>query len=415
MDNVNVMDRTRHLLQSVFGYSDFRPLQEDVIASVLSRKDTLLVMPTGAGKSLCYQVPALIFDGLTVVVSPLISLMKDQVDVLRDRGVSAQYYNSTLGKDDKAAVLAALGDGTVKLLYVAPEALQRKKLLEVLDTGGVSLLAVDEAHCISDWGHDFRRFYRRLLELRDRWPHAVCLACTATATPVVRDDVCGQLRLSEVFVGGFDRPNLFLEVEEKDSYGVFPGAAGALKIIEEFKNDSGIIYCFTRRKTESLSELLKQKGYSVDYYHAKLDAPSRARVQEAWMRGETKIIVATIAYGMGIDKPDIRYVIHADLPRDMESYYQQIGRAGRDGLPSKCLLLWSSGDLHSLSYMMMNKTHERRIEAMRLLRQLLDYVYYSQGCRRIPLLGYFGQDYRSAPCGMCDYCCVEGTVSHAML
>ena len=394
------MNRAQSILKDVFGFEKFWPLQERIIVHLLQKKDALVVMPTGGGKSLCYQIPGMLFDGLTIVVSPLISLMKDQVDQLKEYGVPALFLNSTLSAAEYRENVAKLRGGQIKLLYLAPEALLAPRTLALLKDLKVDCLAVDEAHCISQWGHDFRPEYRQLAEVRAAFPDACCVALTATATPRVREDICQCLKIDNqsVFVGSFNRPNLFLEVVPKEK-----PLDRILDILEWYSNESGIIYCATRRQTEEIHVALDQRGYAVRPYHAGLTEEERTENQELFRRDDVRIIVATIAFGMGINKPNVRFVIHYDLPGSIENYYQEIGRAGRDGLKSHCLLLFSYGDLHKIRYFIAQKTEEEQRVANILLSQLLGFAE-TDLCRRVPLLHYFGETEVAERCGMCDNC-----------
>lgn len=392
--------QAKNALQNVFGYEDFRPLQEDVISQVLNKEDALVIMPTGGGKSLCYQIPALIFDGLTIVVSPLISLMKDQVEQLRQYDIPAIYLNSSLSPEEYQQNIAQLKRKEVKLLYLAPETLLMPKTQELLANQQVDLFTIDEAHCISEWGHDFRPDYRQLTEVRKSFPDATCLALTATATPRVREDIKSILELddSETFLASFDRKNLFLKVADKDD-----PLEQTLDFLYTRKKQSGIIYCFSRRQVEELYMELKKEGHSVKPYHAGLSKGVRARNQEAFIRDDVSIIVATIAFGMGIDKPNVRFVVHYDMPKNIESYYQQIGRAGRDGLRSDCLLLYSRSDKQKIQYFINQKEGKEKEVAEKHLKDLMAYLETTD-CRRTPLMKYFGEDYENEECGMCDNC-----------
>src|SRR5512139_3494880 len=345
------------LLKTTFGYDTFRPLQQEVIENVLARRDTLAVMPTGGGKSLCYQIPSLLLSGLTVVVSPLISLMKDQVEQLRAFGVPSVFLNSSLSPQEYQENMDYVKRGEVKLLYVAPETLLTPRILSLLAGLKVDLLTIDEAHCISEWGHDFRPEYRQLVEVRKRFPDAVCLALTATATARVRQDIRSTLKFltTNEFVASFNRENLYIEVVPKRE-----PVAQTIKILERHKDQSGIIYCFSRKQVDDLAAYLLSKGYSVRPYHAGLEDTQRRRNQEDFIRDDVQIIVATIAFGMGINKPNVRFVIHYDLPKSVEGYYQEIGRAGRDGLPSHCLLLYSYGDASKIRYFIDQKEGPER-------------------------------------------------------
>ncbi len=392
------MDRARSILKSVFGYDSFWPLQGEIISHVLEGKDALVVMPTGGGKSICYQVPALVFNGLTVVVSPLISLMKDQVDQLRECGVPAACLNSTLDPQQYRRNVDDVRRDRVKLLYVAPEALMTTRVQALLSSTEVSCLAVDEAHCISDWGHDFRPEYRQLAGIRSRWPQAVCMALTATATERVRRDIRTSLQIeARDFIGSFNRPNLYLEVVQKEG-----PRRQLLNFMKEHSDETGIIYCFSRQQTEDLTAFLNAEGYSARPYHAGLSDDERTSNQELFIRDDIQVIVATIAFGMGINKPNVRFVVHYDLPKNIESYYQEIGRAGRDGLPAHCLLLFGYGDLRKIRHFITQKNDHEQMVAGILLNALLGYAE-TELCRRVPLLGYFEEAY-SGNCGMCDNC-----------
>ena len=332
--------RAKNILKTVFGYDGFVSLQRDVIENILSGRDTLAVMPTGGGKSLCYQVPALIFDGITIVVSPLISLMKDQVEQLTEVGVSAVLLNSSLPTHAYRQNVERLKRGEAKLLYIAPESLLKPATLDLLRSIPVSCLAIDEAHCISEWGSDFRPEYRQLARARKNFPSSVCIALTATATEKVRADIldCLGFTDSAEFVAGFDRENLFIKVERKEN---------PLRQIRGFLSrvptESGIIYCTTRKKVDELSSALVSEGFPAVPYHAGLTETERERNQDLFVRDEVRIIVATIAFGMGINKSNVRFVLHHDLPGNIESYYQEIGRAGRDGMRAECLSSFLSG------------------------------------------------------------------------
>jgi ATP-dependent DNA helicase RecQ len=392
------------ILKDTFGYSTFRPLQREVIENVLALRDTLAIMPTGGGKSLCYQIPALLFEGLTVVVSPLISLMKDQVEQLHALGIPALFLNSSLSPEAYQENMDYIRRGEVKLLYVAPETLLTPRLFSLLADVRIDCLTIDEAHCISEWGHDFRPEYRQLVDVRRRFPRAVCLALTATATPRVRDDIRSSLGFttSNEFIASFNRENLFIEVAPKrDAY------IQTCHFLERFKDQSGIIYCFSRRQVDELTGALANKGYSVRPYHAGLEDDERRRNQEAFSRDDVQIIVATIAFGMGINKPNVRFVVHYDLPKSIESYYQEIGRAGRDGLPSHCLLLYSYSDVAKLRYFINQKEGDERHVADQHLDAMVRYAEDEINCRRKPLLNYFGEPYSIQNCGNCDNCNAE--------
>ncbi|MEX0994534.1 MAG: DNA helicase RecQ [Balneolaceae bacterium] len=392
--------QVQKILRDTFGYEQFRPLQEEVIGKILDKKDTLVIMPTGGGKSLCYQIPALIFDGLTIVISPLISLMKDQVEQLQEFGVSAVYLNSTLTPEQYKSNISRLKNGTAKLLYVAPETLLMSRTRKLLSLLNIDCFTIDEAHCISEWGHDFRPDYRQLSEIKKDFPSAVCLALTATATPRVREDIRNSLAMSEseTYVASFDRKNLFLKIADKDD-----PLEQVLDFLYTRVNQSGIIYCFSRRQVNELYHDLKEEGYAVRPYHAGLSEQDRTRNQEAFIRDDINIIVATVAFGMGINKPDVRYVIHHDMPQNIESYYQQIGRSGRDGIRADCLLLYSYSDTQKINYFIKQKEGEEKTIARRHLKAMVDYLETDQ-CRRKPLLAYFGEEYTKDSCGMCDNC-----------
>jgi ATP-dependent DNA helicase RecQ len=389
------------ILKDTFGYDTFRPLQHEVIENILASRDTLAIMPTGGGKSLCYQIPALLLDGLTLVVSPLIALMKDQVDQLRANGVPALFLNSTLSPQAYRENMGWIRDGSAKLLYMAPETLLTERIFALLSTVKLSLLTIDEAHCISEWGHDFRPEYRQLVSVRQRYPQAVCLALTATATQRVRSDIKSSLNFSQSneFVASFNRENLFIEVAPK-----IDALEQTLQFLKRFKDQSGIIYCFSRRQVDELSAYLATKGYSVRPYHAGLEDSERRANQEAFIRDDIQIIVATIAFGMGINKPNVRFVVHYDLPKSVEGYYQEIGRAGRDDLPAHCLLLYGYGDVAKLRYFIDQKEGDERQVAVRHLDAIVRYAEDGFNCRRKPLLAYFGEAYTTGNCKNCDNC-----------
>ena len=379
----------RDLLKQHFGYDAFRPLQEEIIESVLQGRDTLVIMPTGGGKSLCYQLPALRLDGLTLVISPLIALMKDQVDALKANGLPAEIINSTLTYAEIARVQRQAQQGDLKILYLAPERLALPDFRMWLDTLRVSMVAVDEAHCISEWGHDFRPDYRTLGGLRRAMPRVPFIALTATATERVRRDIASQLGLNEPqrFVASFDRPNLHYEVRPKQR-----AFDQLVRLLRERRGESAIIYCYSRKDTEELSDRLRDEGFSALPYHAGMDAETRRRNQERFIRDEVDVIAATIAFGMGIDKPDVRLVVHQELPKSLEAYYQQTGRAGRDGLPSECVLFYSYGDKIKQDFFIdriEDRTEKRN--AQRKLGQVIDYCQL-RTCRRRFLLEYFGDE-----------------------
>jgi ATP-dependent DNA helicase RecQ len=389
------------ILHSIFGYDSFRPLQETCIQAVLDKKDTLLIMPTGGGKSICYQIPALILPGLTLVISPLISLMKDQVSQLKNLGVEAEVLNSSLTweeyEDNKSRVVS----GKTKLLFLAPETLFKEEILDMLGSCRVDCITIDEAHCISEWGHDFRPEYRKIKDLRQHFPNAVFLAVTATATPRVRQDIITNLALKNPreLIASFNRDNLFYHVIPKGR-----PTDQTIDFIEKFKNQSGIIYCFSRKQVDSLTRDLNYFGFKALPYHAGLPDDVRHKNQELFIRDDVPIMVATIAFGMGINKPNVRFVIHYDLPKNIESYYQETGRAGRDGLPSQCLLLFSAGDAAKIKYFIDQKEDETQKKvAQNHLNTIIGFAQ-SRQCRRIPLITYFGENYTIANCGLCDNC-----------
>lgn len=395
------MDDLLLTLKTTFGYGGFRPLQREIMEASLAGRDVLALLPTGGGKSMCFQLPALVRPGLTVVVSPLIALMKDQVDQLQAAGVAATYLNSTLSADAARSRLAGLHRNEWRLLYVAPERLMLDGWKENLRQWNVTALAIDEAHCISEWGHDFRPEYRQLASLRELLPEVPVMALTATATERVRTDIIRHLKLRDpaVFVASFNRPNLTYRVVAKDQ-----PLKQVIEFIRRRDQDSGIIYCASRAATERTAEALAGRGFSARAYHAGLDAEERHRNQEAFLRDEVRIMCATIAFGMGINKPNVRYVIHYDLPKNLEGYYQETGRAGRDGLPGDCLLLYSAGDVAKQLHFIdeMTDAGEQQV-ARRQLQTMLNYAE-GAGCRRRDILGYFGEVYPHEHCGSCDNC-----------
>ncbi|MCF6268549.1 MAG: DNA helicase RecQ [Melioribacteraceae bacterium] len=398
-----MIKKAEEILKKVFGYNSFRPLQKEVIENVISQKDTLVIMPTGGGKSLTYQIPALMFDGITIVVSPLISLMKDQVEQLKELGVEAIFLNSSLSQWDYQYNVEQIKKGEVKLLYVAPETLLLDRTLDLLENLNVDCITIDEAHCISEWGHDFRPVYREIASLQPKFPKAVFMALTATATPQVQNDIANNLKLKAAnrFIASFNRGNLYLQVIEK----TFP-LKQILNFLDKHKNQSGIVYCFSRNQVDELTEELDERGFSVKPYHAGLPDKVRMKNQEKFIKDDIQIIVATIAFGMGINKPNVRFVIHYDLPKNIESYYQEIGRAGRDGLRAECLLLFGYGDIRKINYFIDMKEGREKLVAKQHLDKLVRYAE-SYECRRIPLLTYFGEDYTQANCGICDNCTRE--------
>jgi len=388
------------ILKNTFGYDEFRPLQEEVINSILEKKDSVVIMPTGGGKSLCFQIPALIFKGLTIVISPLISLMKDQVQQLTELGVDAVFLNSSLSPEDYLLNEELIKNGTAKLLYVAPETLSMEKTLTLLSEVKVDCITVDEAHCISEWGHDFRPEYRLIADIRLKFKDVVAVAFTATATPQVQTDIAKNLKLNnpQKFLASFNRKNLYLQISPKSD-----PLTQTISFLEKYPNQSGIIYCFSRRQVNELYEELHYNKYSVRPYHAGLSDAQRKKHQEEFIKDDVQIIVATIAFGMGINKPNVRFVIHYDLPKNIESYYQEIGRAGRDGLRAHCLLLFGYGDISKINYFIDQKEDKEKRVAKIHLESLIRFAE-SYNCRRIPLLNYFGEKYVEEKCGMCDNC-----------
>ncbi len=389
------------LLKKHFGYDQFRPLQKEIIAQVLAKKDCVVLMPTGGGKSLCFQLPALMQDGLAIVISPLISLMKDQVDALCANGINADLINSSLTPKQILAVMEKAKAKTLKLLYIAPERLGVEGFLDFLHSLRISLIAIDEAHCISQWGHDFRPDYRNLSMLKQQFPDIAIIALTATATQMVRDDIVKQLRLKnyQLFVSSFNRPNLSYQVmPKKDSL------ASIRALLNNYKNKSVIIYCFSRNDTETLVNNLNDYGFLAIAYHAGLNAKTRQQNQEDFIKDKAHIMVATIAFGMGIDKPDVRLVIHHSLPKSIEGYYQETGRAGRDGLPAECVLFFSYADKFKQDFFIGNiRDDDEREKAQENLNQVLRYGDLSY-CRRKFLLNYFNEEYTETNCSNCDRC-----------
>jgi len=400
-------------LKKHFGYDQFRPLQREIIEDVLAGRDVFVLMPTGGGKSLCFQLPALMRDGLTIVVSPLIALMKDQVDALQTSGIPATYLNSTLDREEAKARWRGLHRGHYRMLYVAPERLMLDAFLERALNWDIAQFAIDEAHCISEWGHDFRPEYRELKKLRKHLPDVPIMALTATATERVRADIIKELKLRDprAYVASFNRPNL--------TYRVIPKTTAyeqLLAFIRSRPNDSGIIYCASRKSTESLARNLNEDGVSAKPYHAGLTNAERTKHQDAFLRDDVRVITATIAFGMGINKPNVRFVVHYDLPKNLESYYQETGRAGRDGLPSECVLLFSPGDVAKQLHFIDEKTEKEARIARAQLQQMVHYAE-TRECRRATLLDYFGETYAakrddvgdqtlplSVSCESCDNC-----------
>ncbi len=391
------------ILKNTFGYDEFRPLQEKIIGTILSKRDSLVVMPTGGGKSLCYQIPALIFKGLTIVISPLISLMKDQVEQLTELGVNAVFLNSSLSSEDYRINEEKIRNRKAKLLYLAPETLSLEKTLALLSEVNVDFITIDEAHCISEWGHDFRPDYRQIAEISTKFKSAVSVAFTATATPRVQDDIIKSLKLKNAkkYIASFNRKNLFLQITPKSD-----PFSQTVQFLNKYPNQSGIIYCFSRKQVDEINEDLHDLNFSVRPYHAGLSNDERKKHQEEFIKDDIQIIVATIAFGMGINKPNVRFVIHYDLPKNIESYYQEIGRSGRDGLRAHCLLLFGYGDISKINYFIDQKEDKERQIAKMHLNALVGFAE-SYDCRRIPLLNYFGENHTAQNCGMCDNCIKE--------
>ena len=376
-------------LKKYFGYDAFRPLQQEIIDDALANRDVFALLPTGGGKSLCFQLPALLRDGVTIVVSPLIALMKDQVDALRTSGIAATFLNSTLAGNEARERLRGLDRNQFRLLYVAPERLMMENFLERALNWNIAQIAIDEAHCISEWGHDFRPEYRELKKLRTHFPDVPIMALTATATERVRDDIIKQLKLRDpcCYFASFNRPNLTYRVVAKSS-----AYQQVLEFIRARPNESGIVYCASRKSTDALAEKLTKDGIKALPYHAGMEPRERTRNQEAFLRDDARVITATIAFGMGINKPNVRFVIHHDLPKNIEGYYQETGRAGRDGLPSECVLLFSVGDVVKQRRFIEEKSESEQRIAHEQLRTMIAYAE-TRHCRRATLLQYFGESW----------------------
>lgn len=391
----------KKLLKKYFGYDKFRPLQEEIIDNVVKGNDCFVLMPTGGGKSLCYQLPALKLKGLTLVISPLISLMKDQVDALRACGVSAEFINSSLTAKQAGEICGRIEKGEVRILYIAPERFALEHFQEFLSGLEISLIAVDEAHCISEWGHDFRPEYRHLSSLKITFPDVPIIALTATATKKVREDIISQLRLygARVFISSFNRTNLNVKVTEKKQ-----ALKKLLGLLKNYRDESVIIYCFSRNETETIAEELRSYGFNARAYHAGMNSKERTAVQELFITDKVNIIVATIAFGMGIDKPDVRLVVHYTFPRTLENYYQEIGRAGRDGLPSDCVMFYTYADTRKHDFFI-EKIYddELREKAREQMAKVLTYAQLMT-CRKKYLLDYFGEELKEENCGSCDVC-----------
>ena len=401
LENVSTttIEDIRQTVSRLWGYDTFRPLQQEAIKAVLADRDTVVILPTGGGKSLCFQAPGCCLDGLAVVVSPLISLMKDQVDALRTNGIAAAFYNSSLTPAERSTVIEAVRCDALKLLYLAPESLLNENMLGLLGSVQLSMIAIDEAHCISSWGHDFRPEYRGLRTLKQRFPGVAVHAYTATATERVRHDIAAQLGLDEpvMLVGSFDRPNLNYRVQRRTR-----GMDQMLEVIERHKNESGIVYCISRKEVEKTADALNALGHSALAYHAGLSDAVRMQNQEAFLEERINIVVATVAFGMGIDKSNVRFVIHSGMPKSLEAYQQESGRAGRDGLEADCCLFYGGGDFGTWKRLMAmsGEANEAALEAL----QAIDRFCNSITCRHQALVQYFGQSLDQEECGACDVC-----------
>ncbi len=392
-----LIQQARKVLKDVFGYSSFRPTQEKVITTVLEGKDCLVLMPTGGGKSICFQIPALTLSGVTIVVSPLIALMKDQVESLKVNGVAAEFLNSSLSEEQQSAIINKVMDKKVKLLYVSPEKMNSESFYYTLLQLDISLIAIDEAHCISSWGHDFRPDYKRLGYVKKQFKDVPVMALTATADPLTQTDILQQLNLSNpvVFKDSFSRPNIFIEARP-----AYKRKEVILDFIERRGNESGIIYCLSKKNTEDLASFLRMNGIKSAYYHAGMKAEMRSRVQNDFINDHVRVVCATIAFGMGIDKSNVRWVIHHNLPKNIEGYYQEIGRSGRDGLPANALLFYGVQDYSILESF--NEESERKAILNARLDRMMQFAQ-SNHCRRKLLLNYFGE-WTTQNCGECDNC-----------
>ncbi|WP_421977960.1 DNA helicase RecQ [Roseivirga seohaensis] len=400
------MEELRKKLKEVFGYDTFRGNQEPVIRNILAGKNTFVIMPTGAGKSMCYQLPAIVRPGTAIVISPLIALMKNQVDQMNAVGINARFLNSTLTKSQINKLKKAVLAGEVKLLYVAPESLTKEENVEFLKQANISFAAIDEAHCISEWGHDFRPEYRRIKSIIDQLGDLPIIALTATATPKVQLDIQRNLQMeqADLFKSSFNRENLYYEVRPKKSI-----KKQLIKFMRENKGKSGIIYCLSRKKVEEIANFLQVNGFNARPYHAGFDPEVRIKNQDDFLNEEVDVIVATIAFGMGIDKPDVRFVIHYDVPKSLEGYYQETGRAGRDGLEGQCIMFYSYSDIMKLEKFNKDKPVTEK-ENSKILLDEMSYYSESTVCRRKQLLHYFGEEYDDTQCresGMCDNCKYE--------
>ncbi|MEK7544660.1 MAG: DNA helicase RecQ [Patescibacteria group bacterium] len=389
------------LLKQHFGYDDFRPLQKEIISNILQKKDTFVLMPTGSGKSMCYQLPSLMLDGITLVISPLIALMKDQVDALTANGIPAAAITSALDYDEIDAIKNDAQNGNLKILYVAPERIAIDTFREFLKSLNISLLAIDEAHCISEWGHDFRPEYRNIKNLRNDFPTLPIVALTATATEKVKADICTQLQLKDpkVFISSFNRANLSYTIIPKNN-----AFATLINLIQSKPEQSIIIYCFSRKGTEKLAKELKKKDFKAAAYHAGLKHETRTKIQENFVKDKIQIIVATIAFGMGINKPDVRLIVHYDLPKTIENYYQETGRAGRDGLAAQCVLFYSYGDKIKQEFFINQMSDEAEKKNAKIKLEKMIKFAENTNCRRKFLLNYFDENWEETNCKNCDNC-----------